>query len=102
ASHEITLRGQKLNLTPTEETLFYLLVRYAGKVVTCRHLLRSVWGSDSENRIHDLRVYVAQLRKKLGDYGELIIRSEGSIGYCLALSPRQENSRVATMSEVSS
>lgn len=97
ATHEITFRGEKLTLTPTEESLFYLLVKYAGKVVTCQHLLRSVWGSDNDEHLHDLRVYIAQLRKKLGDDREIIIRSENSLGYCLAIN-QQNESRLAAMS----
>ena len=98
ATHEITFRGEKLSLTPTEESLFYLLVKYAGKVVTCQHLLRSVWGSENDEHLHDLRVYIAHLRKKLGDDSEIIIRCENSIGYCLAINHDQNDSRLAAMS----
>ncbi len=97
-TQEITLRGQPLCLTPTEQVLFYLLARYAGKVVTCRHLLRSIWGADAEDKTHDLRVYVAQLRKKLGADGEIMIRSEGSIGYCLALGSERKHNGLAVVS----
>ena len=87
AVHRITLRGRPVPLTHKEEALFYVLARYAGKVVTCAHLLRAVWGVHSEDRLHDLRVLVAHLRKKLGAYGgEMLIKTEGSIGYCLVLS----------------
>jgi two-component system, OmpR family, KDP operon response regulator KdpE len=87
ATHQITLNGRRVRLTPKEEALFYVLARFAGKVVTHTHLLRAVWGAHSDQRMHDLRVLVAHLRKKLGSYGgEMLIRTEGSIGYCLLLS----------------
>jgi DNA-binding response OmpR family regulator len=71
--------------------LFYVLTRYAGKVVTCSHLVRSVWGVHSEDKIHDLQVLVWQLRKKLGAYGgEVLVKTEGSTGYRLALSAKRE------------
>ncbi len=89
ATHEIVLAGRTVKLTPKEHVLFYVLARYAGKVVTCAHLLRSIWGIHSEEKIHDLRVLVWQLRKKLGSYGgEMLIRTEGNIGYILALSTK--------------
>ena len=91
ATHEITLRGRAILLTPKEEALFYVLARYAGKVVTRAHLLRSVWGAQGKQRIHDLHVLVAHLRKKLDPYGEqLLIRTEGHIGYSLSLAAPSE------------
>jgi two-component system KDP operon response regulator KdpE len=91
-SHEVTLRGQKLNFTPTEEALFYLLARHAGKTVTCKHLVRCVWGTDADDKIRDVRVYVAYLRRKLGAYGgEILIKTEGGVGYCLSLANLPEH-----------
>ena len=89
ATHEITLSGRPVRLTPKEEALFYVLARFVGKVVTHSHLVRSVWGSHSEEKFSDLKVLVAHLRKKLGPYGgELFIRTEASLGYSLLLSSR--------------
>ena len=86
AVHRITLKGRPVPLTHKEEALFYVLARYAGKVVTCAHLLRAVWGIHSEDRLHDLRVLVGHLRKKLGAYGgEMLIKTQGSTGYCLVV-----------------
>jgi len=93
STHEITCRGHALRLTRKEEALFYLLARYAGKVVTCSHMMRSVWGLDSKERLSELRVYMTNLRKKLTPYGgEMFIRTEGSVGYSLALSLKGESS----------
>jgi two-component system KDP operon response regulator KdpE len=86
ATHEVSLKGHPVKFTPTEEALFYMLVRYVGKVVTCSHLTRCLWGTDAENKIQDLHVYIGTLRKKLEDNGAGIrIKTEGSIGYKLQL-----------------
>ena len=86
ATHNFTFKGRKLDLTPTEEAVFYLLVRYAGKIVTCKHLVRAVWGADGESKIHELQVYIARLREKLthGE-NEIVINTEGNLGYRLAM-----------------
>jgi two-component system, OmpR family, KDP operon response regulator KdpE len=57
--------GQEVRLTPTEYKLLAALVRYAGRVLTHRQLLREVWGANYEEQGHYLRVYMAQLRRKL-------------------------------------
>jgi len=64
--------------------LFYTLVRHAGQLVTRKHLLHCVWGSDEESKLHDLHVYIRNLRQKLqGATNELLIQTEGSTGYRL-------------------
>jgi two-component system KDP operon response regulator KdpE len=85
-SHQISVRGCPVDLTHTEEAVFHILVRHAGKLVTCKHLLRCVWGTDSESKLHDLHVYIRSLRQKLGGGGsESVIQTEGSAGYRLLL-----------------
>jgi two-component system KDP operon response regulator KdpE len=80
--HEATLLGEPLKLTPTEYALLAQLMRHAGKVVTLKHLLRAVWGPQSEEQSHYLRVYVNHLRKKL-EGSTLEIKNEPGIGYRL-------------------
>jgi two-component system KDP operon response regulator KdpE len=85
-SHQVTLRGCPVELTNTEEAVFYILVRHAGILVTTKHLLRCVWGAASESKLHDLHVYIRSLRKKLdNNAGQSIIQTEGSAGYRLLL-----------------
>ena len=85
-SHRVTLEGRRVTLTPTEEAVFYILVRHAGKLVTCKHLLRCVWGNDMEDKLHDLHVYIRSLRQKLGAAAnKSVIQTEGSTGYRLLL-----------------
>ncbi len=91
ATHEIALGGHRVRLTRKEEALFYVLAKYAGRIVTCAHLMRSAWGIDSEEKLRELRVHIANLRRKLGPYGgEMLIKTEGRLGYTLALSLSRE------------
>jgi two-component system KDP operon response regulator KdpE len=62
-----------------------VLVQNAGKVVTHRQLLRTVWGEKAESQAQYLRVYVTHLRKKLemDDNSPQLIRTEVGIGYRL-------------------
>jgi len=57
--------GEEIRLTPTEWEVLEVLVRHRGRLVTGRYLLQQVWGSQYESETHYLRVYVAQLRRKL-------------------------------------
>ena len=55
----------EVHLTPTEWGVLELLVRHRGKLVGQRELLRAVWGPNYGSETNYLRVYVAQLRRKL-------------------------------------
>jgi len=57
--------GSAVRLTPTEWQLLEILVRNSGRLVTQRQLLREVWGPSYETESNYLRVYLAQLRRKL-------------------------------------
>ncbi len=82
--HTAVLRGQELHLTPKEFELLALLVKNAGRVMTHKVLLRSVWGPSGESQPEYLRVLVGQLRKKLDQGSGLrYIQSEPWIGYRL-------------------
>jgi two-component system KDP operon response regulator KdpE len=60
------LRGDaEVHLTPTEYKLLATLVKYAGKVITHRQLLKEVWGPPYVDHTQYLRVYMGQLRHKL-------------------------------------
>ncbi len=84
--HLVTLGGCKIDLTPTEEALFHTLVAHAGKIVTSKYLLRSVWGAEGVNQGHCLRVFISNLRKKLeGTRGRVAIETTDGLGYRLLL-----------------
>jgi two-component system, OmpR family, KDP operon response regulator KdpE len=57
--------GTEVHLTPTEWGVLELLVRHRGKLVGQRELLRAVWGPAYGTETNYLRVYLAQLRRKL-------------------------------------
>ena len=59
--------GQEIKLTSTEYSLLVLLARYAGKVLTHQFILKEVWGPGYQMETQYLRVFVAQLRKKIED-----------------------------------
>jgi two-component system, OmpR family, KDP operon response regulator KdpE len=59
--------GEALHLTPTEYDLLEALVTNPGKLLTHRWLLSKVWGGAYGEESHYVRVYVAQLRRKLED-----------------------------------
>jgi two-component system KDP operon response regulator KdpE len=75
--------GEVVHLTRTELELLENLVRNAGKLVTHADLLREVWGAGYGTESNYLRVYVAQLRRKLGDdaANPRLILTEPGIGY---------------------
>jgi two-component system KDP operon response regulator KdpE len=61
----VTVNGEEVHLTPHEYKLLQVLLRHAGKVLTHRQLLNEVWGPNSVDQAQYLRVYIAQLRRKL-------------------------------------
>jgi len=65
ARRKVTRSGVEVHLTPIEYNLLATLVKHAGKVLTHRQLLNAVWGPDYGYEAHYLRVYMAQLRRKL-------------------------------------
>ena len=78
-------KGQEVKLTPTEYALLRLLIMHAGKVLTHRQLLKEVWGPNSLEQTHYLRVHIAHLREKLEKDPSLptLIATESGIGYRL-------------------
>jgi len=61
----VRVAGRDTHLTPIEYKLLQALVRHAGKLVTQRQLLSEVWGPHHTEQAQYLRVYMAQLRRKL-------------------------------------
>lgn len=65
AARQVKKGSVPVKLTATEYTLLALMVRNEGKVLTHQYLLNEVWGPSYRNESQYLRVFVAQLRKKL-------------------------------------
>ncbi len=84
-AHTATVAGVPVKLTPKEFELLAVLVRSAGLVVTHRQLLTAVWGPAHTEDLQYLRVFIGQLRQKLGPKSEVarLIISEPGIGYRL-------------------
>jgi two-component system, OmpR family, KDP operon response regulator KdpE len=79
----VTYEGQEIRLTPTEYNLLVLLSGHAGKVLTHRMILRSIWGPHSDHDLNTLRVFVTQLRRKIeaDPAHPLLITTEPGVGY---------------------
>jgi two-component system KDP operon response regulator KdpE len=84
-SHEVKLNGELVRLSPKEFDLLVVLARAAGRVCTHRQLLEKVWGPSHREDVQYLRVYIGQLREKLGDAQGVpqYIVNEPGIGYRL-------------------
>jgi two-component system, OmpR family, KDP operon response regulator KdpE len=76
-------KGELVKLTTTEYALFALLLRNEGKVLTHQFLLRAIWGPGYINQSQYLRVFIAQLRKKIEDDPNrpVHIITESGVGY---------------------
>lgn len=67
AAKKVTRHGADVHLTPTEWGILEMLARHPGKLVGREELLKEVWGPAYAKESHYLRVYLAQLRRKLED-----------------------------------
>jgi two-component system KDP operon response regulator KdpE len=65
AAKKVLKDGAEVHLTPTEWGLLEILVRNKGRLVAQKQLLQEVWGPGYAKETHYLRVYLAQLRRKL-------------------------------------
>jgi two-component system KDP operon response regulator KdpE len=86
AKREVLTDGKKVHLTPNEFRLLGILVKHAGKILTHAQLLREIWGPNSTNENHYLRVYVNQLRQKIepDPARPKYILTETGVGYRLS------------------
>jgi two-component system KDP operon response regulator KdpE len=83
----VVVRDQEVHLAPVEYKLLVALVRRAGRVVVYRELIEQVWGSEQGQQVQTLRVYMAQLRRKLERQPARpkYLLTETGIGYRLRL-----------------
>ncbi|RYZ76328.1 MAG: response regulator [Proteobacteria bacterium] len=82
-SRIIKKRGELIKLTATEYSLLALFAKNDGKVLTHQFLLRAVWGPGFINQSQYLRVFIAQIRKKIEDDSNrpLHLLTESGVGY---------------------
>jgi two-component system KDP operon response regulator KdpE len=79
----VEVGGAVVDLTAREFDLLAYLARNAGKVCTHRTILHAVWGPGYGNESHYLRVYASRLRRKLGEQGGPLLRTNPGVGYQL-------------------
>ena len=79
----VTMAARQVHLTPHQFDLLRVFAVNEGKLLTHRLLLHEVWGPGYGTESNYLRVYVGQLRKKLGDDAgrPRLIATEPGIGY---------------------
>lgn len=82
-SRTVKKKGEPVKLTATEYALLSLLAQNEGKVLTQQYILKQVWGPSFIQQSQYLRVYVAQLRKKIEDNANHPVHliTETGVGY---------------------
>jgi len=65
ARRKVVVRGEEVQLTPTEYELLRLLVSHAGKVLTHGQILKQIWGTAYAEQQNVLRVNISNLRQKI-------------------------------------
>lgn len=86
ASHTVVVRGQTIDLTPTEYKLLLYLAHHAGQILTYNQILDAVWGPGYENGPTNIKVYIWSLRQKIEsdpNHPRYLLTKRG-VGYYLA------------------
>jgi len=83
ANHIVRKHNEMIKLTSTEFSLLALLAKNEGRVLTHQYILKEVWGMGYIEQPQYLRVFIAQLRKKIEDTptSPKLINTESGIGY---------------------
>jgi two-component system KDP operon response regulator KdpE len=83
ARREVKLGDAEVHLTPIEYRLLALLAQNAGRVLTHSQILKEVWGPGHAGETHYLRVYMAQLRRKIEiePARPRLLQTEPGVGY---------------------
>ena len=83
SSHIVRKRNEIVKLTSTEFSLLTLLAKNEGRVLTHQYILKEVWGMGYVEQTQYLRVFIAQLRKKVEDNPSKpkLLNTESGIGY---------------------
>lgn len=80
AARQVTIKGERLNLSPKEYDLLFYMVRNRGIALTREKLISDVWGYDFFGDDRTLDTHIKLLRKSLGDYADKITTLRG-VGY---------------------
>lgn len=83
ASRKVKVNEEVIKITATEYNLLILLIKNDGRVLTHQYLLKEIWGPSYSEQTQYLRVFVAQLRKKIEDDPNRpkFILTESGVGY---------------------
>lgn len=83
ANHIVRKKNELIKLTSTEFSLLSLLAKNEGRVLTHQFILKEVWGMGYIKQTQYLRVFIAQLRKKVEDdpAKPKLLNTESGIGY---------------------
>jgi two-component system KDP operon response regulator KdpE len=79
----VTVRGRRVDLTPTEFKLLSCMVRNEGRVLPHRYLLTEVWGPEYADEVDYVKLYIRYLRLKLEEdpSNPIYIQTEWGVGY---------------------
>ena len=82
-NHVVRKKGEIIKLTTTEFALLALLAKNYGRVLTHQYILKDIWGYSYKEQTQYLRVFIAQLRKKIEDNpsSPVLLITESGIGY---------------------
>ncbi len=83
----VTIRNETVKFTPLEYELLRLFTKNPGKVLTQRQIMKEIWGPGMESETSYLRVYVANIRKKIEEDPSRpkILVTEPAVGYRLVI-----------------
>ncbi len=83
----VKVNEQPVKLTATEYNLLMLFIKHVGKVLTHRQILKAIWGPHTVEQTQYLRIYMAQLRKKLelDPTQPQLFLTESGVGYRMVL-----------------
>ena len=80
---KVSVRGEEVHLTPIEYKMLSLLVNNSGKVLTHHYIQQEVWGYDTTDDYQSLRVFMANIRRKIEEDSTKprFILTEVGVGY---------------------
>ncbi|URZ02869.1 response regulator [Clostridium felsineum] len=61
----VTINNKEVHLTPIEYKIMFLLCKYSGRVLTHNFIIKEIWGASVGNENQSLRVFMANLRRKI-------------------------------------
>lgn len=81
-THEVTIDGNKLELTPIEYKLLYFFLTHQERIYTRQQLLDQIWGHDKEIEERTIDVQIRRLRSRLAEFNyEACVKTVRGIGY---------------------